>query len=29
MNESALTAYLLALLIGGVAGLRSMTHRHW
>jgi uncharacterized membrane protein len=25
MNESALTAYLLALLIGGVAGLRSMT----
>jgi uncharacterized membrane protein len=25
MNESALTAYLLALLIGGVAGLRSMA----
>jgi uncharacterized membrane protein len=25
MNESALTAYLLALLIGGVAGLRTLT----
>jgi uncharacterized membrane protein len=25
MHESALTAYLLALLIGGVAGLRSLT----
>src|SRR5262252_6095150 len=25
MNESALAAYLLAFLIGGVAGLRSMT----
>ena len=25
MNESALTAYLLALLVGGVAGLRTLT----